>query len=374
MNINEEKIYACWLDAGLEFARAKKRLLLKAAGSARQAYSLVVNSASGMLEALIGAEDSRKLTQYLKTITPQGLCELLEEKDIGYTYFMESDYPQKFVDIPDAPFGIFYKGELADENTSSVAVIGSRKCSEYGRHMAKEISGGLAARGINIVSGMALGIDGIAQGAAIDAGGRTYGVLGCGVDYIYPASNEELYYKIIKNGAIISEYAPETKPQKWLFPMRNRLISALSDVVIVIEANEKSGTFSTVDMALEQGREVYAVPGRCTDRMSTGCNKLLRQGAGLVTSAEDIIYDMGWRDKLNPAHRQSDKTKAYLSQPAKDIYDVLDIMPLTQDDIITLLQKKGKSYAVDQVSRALCELELRQAALKINGGYQLMKP
>lgn len=373
MSINEEKIYACWLDAGLGLSRQKKRILLKAAGSARQAYSLVVNSSSGMLEAVIGAQDSQSLTQYLKTITPQGLYELLDEREINYTYFMESDYPQKFVDIPDAPFGIFYKGELPNENSVSAAVIGARKCTEYGRYMAEKIAGELAQRGVDIISGMALGIDGMAQSAALKAGGKTYAVLGGGVDNIYPASNSELYYEILKNGAVISEYAPGTKPQKWQFPIRNRLISALSDVVVVIEANEKSGTFSTVDMALEQGREVYAVPGRCTDCMSIGCNKLLRQGAGLAASAEDIICDLGWRDRLNPKNLGDSKIKLHLSQTAKDIYDVLDIIPMAQDDIIRILQQKGKSYPAEQVSKALCELELRRAAMKISGGYQLIK-
>lgn len=373
MNIDEEKIYACWIDIGLGMNRKKKHYLLKAAGSARQAYSLAVNSSSGMLEALIGAEDSQNLIQYLKTITPQGLCEQLEEKNISYTYFMEPDYPQKFMGIPDAPFGIFYKGELAKEDEVSAAVIGARKCSGYGRIMAEKIAGELAQRGVNIVSGMALGIDGIAQSAALKSGGKTYAVLGGGVDYIYPPSNKELYYKILQHGAVISEYAPGMVPQKWTFPIRNRIISALSDVVIVIEANEKSGTFSTVDMALEQGREVYAVPGRCTDSMSTGCNRLLRQGAGLATSAEDIISDMGWRDKLNPKHVGDRQIKVHLSQPANDIYEILDVIPMTQDDIIRLLRQKGKEYHVEQISRALCELELRQAVMKISGGYQLIK-
>lgn len=372
MSTNEEKIYASWLDLSLEVDRSKKHRLLKAAGSPGRIYQLIKNSKSGELDAIIGNADSEKLIMLFNTINPQEAWEKLEKRKISYTYYGDEDYPEKFIDIPDPPFGIFYKGKLPESGSKSVAVIGTRACSSYGAYMAEKIAGELAERGVNIISGMALGIDGIAQQAALKAGGKSYGVLGSGVDVIYPKSNENLYHQLILDGGVISEYPPSTEPKKWLFPPRNRLISALSDVVVVVEANEKSGTFITVDMALEQGREVYAVPGRCTDRMSTGCNRLLRQGAGLAMSAEDIIYDMGWRDKLNPQNAKGSGIREYLSDLARDIFDVLDVMPMTQDEIMLLLEKKGSRYPVAQISKALLELELRQAALKTGGGYRLI--
>ena len=171
----------------------------------------------------------------------------------------------------------------------AAAIIGARLASGYGREQARRFARRLASRGITIISGMARGIDGIAQKAALDAGGRSYAVLGCGVDICYPEENRELYDRLLQEGGIISEYPPGTYPEARLFPQRNRIISGLSDLVLVIEARKKSGTLITVDMALEQGREVYALPGRVSDALSDGCNRLIRQGAGPATCPEDIL-------------------------------------------------------------------------------------
>lgn len=167
-------------------------------------------------------------------------------------------------------------------------------CSEYGRTVAADLAAGLAGRGIQVVSGMADGIDGIAQRSALEHGGMSYGVLGCGVDICYPLSNRTLYQTLQIQGGVLSEFPPGTKPEARHFPMRNRIISGLSDLILVIEAKERSGTRITVNMALEQGKEVYAVPGRITDELSRGCNRMILEGAGVVADIDDLA-EAAWQ-------------------------------------------------------------------------------
>ena len=192
----------------------------------------------------------------------------LGEKQIGLVLQEEEGFPQKLLEIPDPPYGLFYKGKLPEQKQPSVAVIGARECSEYGRFVAEELGRYLGSQEIQVISGMARGIDGISQQAALLAGGTSYGVLGCGVDICYPRQNRKLYEELIQKGGLLSTYAPGTKALPAYFPPRNRIVSGLADALIVIEARQKSGTLITVDMALEQGKDVYVVPGRITVRLS----------------------------------------------------------------------------------------------------------
>lgn len=204
----------------------------------------------------------------------------------------EEGYPKRLTDIAGAPRELYVLGRLPEEERLSVAVIGARECSEYGRCVARELGAVLGGNGITVVSGMARGIDGISQEAALDAGGSSFGVLGCGVDICYPKENRQLYERLQISGGVLSEYAPGTGACAFHFPPRNRIVSGLADVVVVVEARMKSGTLITVDMALEQGREVYVVPGRVTDRLSDGCNHLIRQGAGILLSPEEFLREL----------------------------------------------------------------------------------
>jgi DNA processing protein len=247
-----------------------------------------------------------------------------------------------------------------------VAIIGARKCSDYGKFMAEKFATGFGKNNIDVISGMAYGVDGISQRAAIDAGTKSYAVLGSGVDVIYPKSNTKLYNDLIKSGGVLSEYPPGIEARPSLFPPRNRIISALADVVLVVEAKEKSGTLITVDMALEQGREVYAVPGRCSDVLSMGCNLLIRQGALVATSYHDIIEDMKWQVKA-PKHRQK---KIDLSPNAALVYEILDVLPLTQDNILTKVNENRTTITMPQLCQALLELELKGYSIRENGQYR----
>lgn len=223
-----------------------------------------------------------------------GELQKLMDKGIKTVCYDDRIYPGRLREIPDKPFLLYYIGELPAETMPCVAVIGARMCSEYGRFIAAELAAGLAERGIQVVSGMADGIDGIAQRSALEHGGMSYGVLGCGVDVCYPSSNRTLYQALQIHGGILSEFPPGTKPEARHFPMRNRIISGLADLILVIEAKERSGTRITVNMALEQGKEVYAVPGRITDELSRGCNRMIIEGAGVAADINELA-EAAWQ-------------------------------------------------------------------------------
>ena len=208
---------------------------------------------------------------------------------INFVFIGEKEYPKKLLRLPDAPFGLFYKGSLPDEGRPAVSIIGARECSEYGRRCAELFGKVLGGNGVQIISGMARGVDGISQSAALDVGGSSFGILGCGVDIIYPKENRYLYENLCKNGGVISEYIPKTEAKSNLFPARNRLISAFCDILLVVEARKKSGTYITVCQALEQGKEIFAIPGRITDALSDGCNSLIKDGAGMASDPESVL-------------------------------------------------------------------------------------
>lgn len=366
----DQKIFAAWLDTIYWIASETKYRLLDAAGSIQNVYEME----ESQLAAIMGLQGCERFGQHRKRYTPQKVWNYLIETGIRYTYCQASDFPGKLAEIPDPPFGIFYKGRLPDERIPAVAVIGARKCSEYGRIMAEKFAKGFAERGISVISGMAVGIDGIGQTAALKAGGSSYAVLGCGVDIVYPRSNETLYRQLIENGGVLSEYPPQMEPRPALFPPRNRIISALADVVLVVEAREKSGTLITVDMALEQGREVYTIPGRCTDSLSMGCNRLIRQGAAVAVTPEDIIDDMFWDTILEkPKEQPQGPTPQELSKAAQEVYAVLEMLPVAQDVIVEKLREKKSTCTIPQICQGLVELELKGLILCRSRQYRRLR-
>ena len=240
--------------------------------------------------------DARQLEQaeaFLRRYKPEEWYQMMQEKGIGFVCVEDAAYPRRLRNIPDPPYGLFYRGRLPEEGLPAVAVVGARDCSPYGSYVASGIGAALGEAGVQVISGMARGVDGISQEAALSAGGTSFGVLGCGVDVCYPKTNRELYDRLCESGGVLSFYAPGTEAKPQHFPPRNRIVSGLADVLLVVEAREKSGTLITVDMALEQGKEVYAVPGRVTDRLSDGCNRLLKQGAGVFLSPEVLVREIG---------------------------------------------------------------------------------
>ena len=285
----------------------------------------------------------------------------LAESDIKFISRIDPRFPEKLKNIPNPPFAIYVKGELPGDDSPSVAIIGARLCSEYGRYMARQLGRGLALAGVKVISGMARGVDGVSQKAALCAGGKSYAVVGCGADICYPDENREIYEELSLNGGIISEYAPGTMPKASFFPMRNRIISALSDIVVVVEARLHSGTQITVDTALEQGREVLAVPGRVTDRLSDGCNRLICQGAGVVLDVDDVIERLAsWnyrKDSLADTHSfNDDRSGACASHIEKAILDLLDAVPVSFSYIADKLSMGGIDIAVPDLLKELFDM------------------
>lgn len=206
-----------------------------------------------------------------------------------------------------------------------MAIVGARKCTPYGEEMALAYGERLAEAGIQIISGMARGIDGAAQRGALNGGGRTYGVLGCGVDICYPREHRGLYCDILKEGGLLSEQLPGEPPLAGYFPARNRIISGLSDLVLVMEAKERSGSLITADMALEEGKDVFALPGLATSPMSRGCHRLIAQGAGILLSPEDLLEMLGYqKEKLC---QKPDKNEKMLETTENIVYSCLGLYP-----------------------------------------------
>lgn len=293
-------------------------------------------------------------------------------RGISFVTAGEEGYPKKLANIPDAPCAVYYVGKLPKDEEKTIAVIGARNCSEYGKAMAKQFGEILAGAGIQIVSGMARGIDGIGQQAALDAGGYSIGVLGCGVDICYPAENRPLYERLIAEGGICSEYPPGIKPRTVLFPPRNRIISGLCDGVLVIEAKERSGTLITVDMALEQGREVYALPGRATDALSMGCNRLIRQGAELVVSPQEMLREL---KSDYTAVSACGRQKHSIPEGVRGrLLQLLDYEPMSME----ILQQKyartyGSAITVPEFCCEMLKLCADGLAIQINGSYYMRR-
>lgn len=288
--------------------------------------------------------------------------EEIKEAGIGFTYPGRCDYPQRLLYIPDLPHALYFIGNPDALESPQVSIVGSRKCSDYGRNVAYNIAKEMASYGIHIVSGLACGIDGAAQRGCVDSGGITHAVLGCGVDICYPQSNIELYMMIKHTGSIISEYPPHTKPNHGFFPERNRIISGLSDIVIIVEAGEKSGSLITADCALEQGKDVYAVPGRITDSMSTGCNTLIKNGAALYDNIYEIL-DMLSIERDDNSKPECEKNY-FLATDEKIVYASLCFEPKHISRIAAETKKP-----VEDIMRTVLHLETRHIIRQTANNY-----
>ncbi len=335
---NGDEPYAYWLANVLGIGNRMKRKLSSYAKSAKAVYEMPEKE----LAQLLSGKKAEKMVKGRKHWDVEGEYEKLQEMGVNFVSLSEPSYPEKLAAIEDAPFGLYFYGRLPDKSVPSVAIIGARECSEYGRYMAGLWGNQLAGEGVALISGMARGIDSIGQRAALEAGGNSYAVLGCGADICYPAESRDIYEQMKTQGGILSEYPPGTNPKPQLFPPRNRIISGLSDVVVIIEAREKSGTLITADMALEQGKEVYVLPGRATDSLSEGCNRLIKQGAGLMLSVSEMLEETGLREKRKRWEEKLSGAKADKEDNAHvKLEDCLDFYPKS---IEQLQRESGMEY------------------------------
>lgn len=372
-----EKAYFHWLYQAVGTGRKTFFKELEEIGTPEQIYRLL---AGGQLEKQLEEKGKMQTEQYRKYLAAmqkftggyeihteyermcrRGICLVTKE---------ETGYPDKLRTIPDAPRALYYAGKLPDGGIS-VAIVGARECSEYGRYMARQFGKQLTEAGIRVVSGMARGIDGISQESALAEGGYSLGVLGCGVDICYPESNRELYERLLVQGGICSEYPPGTEPRAVLFPPRNRIISGLADAVLVVEAREKSGTLITVDMALEQGREVYAVPGRVTDPLSQGCNRLIRQGAGLVGSPQQLMEELAVRGRKTGQKESCEQQKlCLLDGELGRLYGILDFQNQSAQALMERYREKyNETIGLPEIFRGMLQLCALGHAAQAGGTY-----
>lgn len=286
----------------------------------------------------------------------------LHAKKIDFINHTNEKFPPKLLDIPDAPCCLYVKGTLPQEDLPSVAIIGARNCSNYGKEIALGYAKVLAENGIQIISGLARGIDSYGHEGALSVGGKTFGVLGCGVNVCYPRENYKLYTDMIEQGGVISEYPINTQPLSMLFPERNRIISGLADIILVIEARERSGSLITTDMALEQGKDIFAVPGRVTDTLSGGCNRLISQGAAITNSPQDILEELGVKAKQNT--KIAKKNNNLLERKENMVYSGLDLQPKSLDEIINNIDLE-----YSQIMMALVDLEIKGLIKETSKNY-----
>ncbi len=261
------------------------------------------------------------------------IFESLDDNNILPLTIYDSAYPSKLKNIYDPPYVIYVKGNKIDFDMPLISIVGTRRATPYGKWAAHQFARELAKWGVGIISGLAMGIDTCGHKGALDGNGYTIGVLGCGLDQYYPASNRALMDEIFERCCIISEYCLGTPPLKYHFPARNRIVSGLSDGVIVIEAPEKSGALITADFALDQGKDVYALPGNINNIQSKGANKLIRDGARILLEVDDIIENLKYRypiDKIG----EKQSIKDDLSDLEMRVFDVIKRNPINIDLII----------------------------------------
>jgi len=294
---------------------------------------------------------------------PQSVLRDLETEGARMVIFSDPEYPEPLREIHDPPMVLYTKGLTIPGKATFVAVVGSRNATPYGVKTAENLAQGLARRGLGIVSGLARGIDSAAHWGCLSGRGFGVGVLGTGIDAVYPPSNKKLFDVMVEKGALITEFPLKTPPEPKNFPIRNRLISALSRGVIVVEATMKSGSLITASMALEQGREVFAVPGSVHSFKSKGCHFLIKQGASLVENADDVLDQLG----LNYAY--AEKKDSYTEPPLppleeneKKVYDLLGDYPVHIDDIV-----RDGNMEPGTASAVLMRMELKGVVRQLPG-------
>ncbi|MGK0466410.1 MAG: DNA processing protein [Clostridium sp.] len=285
----------------------------------------------------------------------------LEINEIKSISYYEGEYPKKLKNYDDAPYTLFYKGNILPLNEGyNISIVGSRKFSNYGKDVTKIICRDLCANNVNIISGMDRGIDTFAHENCLGNDGYTCAVLGSGLDIVYPKENTKIFNEIAQTGCVISEFLPGTPPYAYNFPQRNRIISALSDIIIVIEAGEKSGSLITANLALEQGKDVMAVPGSIFSHESKGTNKLIKDGAFPLTCSEDIFNLIG----IEMKNLKKTAVVPVKNETHKEIYNVINDSPLHINDIIRIT-----NIDIKQLYEVLFELQIKNQILCLSGNY-----
>ena len=356
----ERKLAYFFLNQLTAFPHEKLEKMLSLAGDPEE---LVRLGTEELLQAGVLFTLSEQ-TQYEECRSEEKLRRLYEkmsDRGIRYVTREEDAYPDKLLGIEDPPFGLFFLGQEPDWSAPSAGIVGSRRCTPYGREMAAFFGRELAGRGLLIVSGMALGVDGYAGRGAMAAKGRHAAVLGGGVDVCYPRENIDLYAALKDQGTLVSERPPGRMAMPYDFPIRNRIISGLSDALLIIEAAPNSGSLITAELANRQGREVFALPGRVGDRMSEGTNRLIRDGAQILMSPEDVLQGLGLKVGRDTVRRP----RIRLGELEKFLYKEIGMTPVETE---RLHERTGIPFTV--LPEILISLEIKGLIRKeAAGGY-----
>ena len=376
----KEELYWYWLCnlSGIGNKRIKRLLdVFKSPKAVFYAAPEALHGCTGLTQQNIETiMKNRNMEKVYKSFTQ------LQHKGISFIYKEGKQYPQNLLQLYDMPYGLYSKGQLLRADEPAVAMVGARGCSGYGRSVAYSFAKAFAQLGITVVSGMASGIDTAAHEGCIAGGGRTVAVLGNGVDICYPRENIRLYMQIQEKGTILSEYPPGTVPAAGRFPVRNRIISGISDAVIVVEARKRSGSLITADAALEQNRDVYVVPGRIGDCLSEGCLKLIKEGAQMITSPMDICATESINRYLNKGTKRhdclndlndngifkDDLKKSGLASPKNMVYSQINLFPVSLETIIN-----NSKVSLVEAEGILLELELDGLIEEVSKNYYIRK-
>ncbi len=293
-----------------------------------------------------------------------------EELGVQIVTLVDEAYPVLLREIDDPPMVLYARGNLPIDPARSIAIVGTRRGTRYGKMVAGRFASQLALKGLTVVSGLAAGIDTAAHQGVLDVGGRTVAVLGCGLDYPYPKRNQPMLAQLVENGVAISEYPLGMRPAKWTFPQRNRILAGLSRGVIVVQAPERSGSLITARLALEQGREVFSVPGNITTVTSAGTNRLIRDGAKLVETVDDVLMEFPdlWK-QLEAGSESGTEEAPELAERERLVYDLIGLEPVHVDDIIA-----RADLSPTEASHVLLLLQLEDLIDEVEGGRFIRKP
>lgn len=363
-------IYDLWFSSTNLSSRKKLKILKKFKSIQKIWINLIYNNIS--IDFCDNIYENNRISKELKSSWNRNKLEYMIEycykKGINSVNFNEKYYPSRLKSYEDSPAVLFYMGNIVELNKNlNVGIVGSRSCSMYGKIAAESIAREVSKNKIGVISGMAKGIDSFAHRGCISANGYTCAVLGSGVDIIYPRENKELYYSILENGCIISEFIPGTKPFSYNFPKRNRIISGFSDVLVVVEAAEKSGALITADIALEQGKSVMSVPGSIFSNESKGTNKLIIEGAYPFTKLEDLFQLLEVEYEIKTSETR-DKSSS-LTKKEEKIYDILSDVPIHIDEIFRIT-----NIDIKQLYELLFELQLKNEIKCLSGNYYIKVP
>lgn len=351
--------YEYWF-ANIKGISGKRKCEIRnAAGTAERIYYM---EETGNNSNILTESEKNKVKESKQQWKLNERYQELEKKKIRIVFSWEDTYPNRLRFLADAPYALYVKGKLPEEEKMTAAIVGARECSPYGKTMANEFAKALAGAGIQIISGMARGVDSAGQWGAITCEGKSFGVMGCGLDICYPREAIELFFQLQEHGGVISEFPPGTPPLRQNFPARNRIISGLADIVLVIEAKEQSGSLITADMALEQGKEVYALPGNVTSKLSMGCNRLIKQGAAVLLSPQDLLEEL----HLSYANQMKNicQEKILLETTEDMVYSCLDFTPR---NLRELMERTNLSVA--EILDVLVKMELRGIVKEISKNY-----